>query len=177
MDNNWYQRFVIDGKPTTKVGFMNDRYYNKIEPLLPTNLSEKHVIDLCCNAGFVSFKLAEKGAHVIGVECDLKFYNQALYIRSIPGLFNTSPVPTFINKDVEDFNFEDYSPDLVLALSCIYHLSNPSLMVSRLSSLNAVIIASFRQNNLDKYLDLFSKQGLVPTKVNTYGRKTAVRFN
>jgi 2-polyprenyl-3-methyl-5-hydroxy-6-metoxy-1,4-benzoquinol methylase len=170
MNNKWYQQFIVDNKPTTPVGFMNEEYFIEIAKLLP-DVKDKKVLDLCCNAGFVSFKLAELGASVIGIEREKLYLDQA---DSVKCHFNWV---SFLQADIEKIDLSVYKPDLILALSCLYHLKNPEEMVRKICDQNCMVIASFRLNNFINYLDLFKVNGRKPDLITNYGKKFAVRFN
>ena len=165
----WYQRFIIDGKPTTNRPFMTDEYFNQLLPLFPDNIFGKTVLDLACNAGLVSFNLAKLGAKVIGVDSNELAINQAHYVMSKLDL----PKVEFIVSDIEDFPISSYYPDIILMLSMLYHLKDPRAMIEKVCSLPSDIIASFRLNNYDKYIGMFKDYGRTVIKEATYARKRA----
>lgn len=168
----WYQKFIIKGKPTTKKGFMNEEYFAKLTHLFPSNLSGKRVLDLGCNAGFISFKLANLGAKVVGFDKDEHYIDQANYVMRANGAKKVK----FLLLDVESLLLPAYRPDLVVALSIIYHLSNPEEMIKKLCQLPCNIIASFRLSNFDLYTSIFKSFNKHPVDFASYGRKRAALF-
>lgn len=168
----WYQKFIVDGKSTTRVGFMDDGYYSKISLLFPPSVEGKKVLDLGCNAGFVSFKLSDLGATVTGVDKDKDYIEQANFISG-----RTDTNVEFVLADMMDLDTPDLQPyDMILALSCLYHLKEPLKMIKRLCCTEALLIASFRTSNYDQYIDYFKKLGKKVAMTSSYGKKIAVRF-
>lgn len=166
----WYQQFNFDGKLTTRTGFMNSDYFREILPLLP-DVNNKIVLDLCCNAGLVSFELAKLGARVYGFENDSKYFNQAIYASQY--------MPNYVDFrliDVETVDLKNYKPNLVLALSCLYHLKDPMAMIEKISNCDADIVVSFREKLFDKYISYFALFGRLPSKITRYARKYAARL-
>lgn len=149
---------------------MNDEYWAEIAKILP-DVKGKCVIDLCCNAGLTSFELAKLGAEVHGFESDVRYLNQAEFISR-----RKMQRPSFYLADVEYVNFESFQPDLVMALSCLYHLRAPKLMVKRLCSLDCDLVVSTRNYLHNEYMAYFSAYGREPKEIAYYGKKTAVRL-
>lgn len=166
----WYQKFIIDGHPTTPKGFMSEEYFKKLVPLFPPDLHGKVILDLACNAGFVSYKLAAMGAHVTGIEKNPLYFEQAQYIS-----YKLSPPPiNLVLGDIETYDLQQFDPDLVIFLSVINHLNDPQAMVIKLSLLNSDVIASFRLSEFHKWQNLFLDRGFKAVKEAYYAKKRAV---
>lgn len=168
----WYQKFEVNGQHTVNPGFMNDKFWNNIRMLLPLQMENKKVLDLCCNAGFVSFKLKQLGAKVWAFEQNEMYIDQANYIMR-----NTDmPRIRIILGDVEDVELRQYEPDIIVALSCLYHLEYPDDMVIKMAATGAEVLASFRKSNYQLYMEKFKDAGMKVVAETTYGRKRAVYF-
>ena len=169
MTQEWYQQFKVNGKYTTPKGFMNEKFFKQLSYVLPKELEGKNVLDLACNAGFVSFKLAGLGAHVIGFDKSEHYIDQANYIMK-----NTKvPKVRFIIADIEQLLLEAYSPHIIVLLSALYHLKDPASMVSKLCNTKADLVISLRNTNYDEYIKLFESHNMKIVRESTYGRKRA----
>ena len=169
MKKGWYHKFNVNGKDTTPKGFMNEEYFKKLSYVLPNELYGKKVLDLACNAGFVSFKLAKLGAKVIGFDKSEYYIDQANYIMK-----NTNvPKVRFIISDIEELLIECYSPDIILLLSALYHLKDPKAMVDKLCMADCDLVVSFRKQNCDKYLAMFDNYNMDIVRETSYGNKRA----
>jgi len=78
--------------------------------------------------------------------------------------------------DIEKLEPSFYSPDLILLLSCLYHLKNPKETIKKVCSTSADIIASFRLSNYSRFISLFEQFGRTPSATAYYGRKKAALF-
>ncbi len=92
--------------------------YLKIKKLgIPENLQGKFVLDLGCNEGFYCFQCEKKGAKVVGVESDQRWYNLALERKK-----ELSSVVNFINMSWSDIDKLNYKFDLVLFLAAFHYV-------------------------------------------------------
>lgn len=146
---------------------MNEDYFRSISTILPPNLDNKVVLDLCCNAGFVSFKLAEKGAKVTAIDSSEYYIDQAHYVMNKVGL----PKVKFLIMDIEELEPKFYNPYLIVFLSCLYHLKDPKKFVQKLNDLSCYLLVSFRKQNYNQYIKMFDKEIISETE---YGNKRAV---
>lgn len=168
----WYQKFTIGKESTTAKGLMNDEFFDKILRLFPKNLANKLILDLACNAGLASFRLAGLGAKVIGFDKSEHYIDQANFIMKTLN----KPKVFFVISDIENLMISNYSPDIVLLLSSIYHLKDPKAMIKKVCQEPTDIIISFRLSNYDQYMKIFKSYGRSSSGEVNYGRKRAVLF-
>jgi tRNA (mo5U34)-methyltransferase len=91
---------------------------------LPEDLAGWRALDIGCNAGFYSFELARRGAHVMGIDLDPRYLAQAEWAAGEMGLRNRV---RFRQAQVYDLARLRGSFDLVLFLGVLYHLRYPML--------------------------------------------------
>ena len=98
--------------------------WRQLAPLLPEDLRGRRALEIGCNAGFYTFELAKRGAHVTGIDVDAHYLEQARWAAEQFGL--TSRVE-FRQMQVYDLaSFWDQF-DLVLFMGVFYHLRYPLL--------------------------------------------------
>src|SRR5688572_7810993 len=51
--------------------------WQQLEPLIPADLDGWHALDIGCNAGYYTFALAQRGAHVTAIDVDPQYLRQA----------------------------------------------------------------------------------------------------
>ena len=98
----------------------------QIETHLPPGLAGKSVLDIGCNAGFYSFKLAERGADVLAIDSDEHYLEQA---RWAARRLDPDGHVEFKQTTVYDLARVDDSFDLILFLGVLYHLRHPLLAI------------------------------------------------
>jgi tRNA (mo5U34)-methyltransferase len=96
----------------------------QIAPLLPADLKGWRALDIGCNAGFYSFALAQRGAHVLGIDVDPHYLRQARWAAQQLGLQDQV---AFRQMQVYDLAHEAQTFDLVLFMGVFYHLRYPLL--------------------------------------------------
>ena len=79
---------------------------------IPEGLKGKIVLDIGCNEGFFCFECEKRGAKVIGIEREKKWYDLALKRKNILSSF-----VNFINDDWNCILLLNYKFDLVLFLA------------------------------------------------------------
>ena len=168
----WYQEFVIDGIRTTNRPLMSDSMFDRIAPLIPDKYKKKKVLDLGCNAGLVSFKLAGMGAKVYGFDKYERHIDQANFVMKYLDL----PRVRFIISNVDRLAINAYSPALIIALSSLYHLDDPTAAIKKMCAENCDMLVSFRLNLYDGYIAKFKEFGRLPIGSAEYGRKRAAFF-
>lgn len=105
----------------------NSRSFEKLMKLgIPDDLKGKTVLDLGCNEGFFCFECEKRGARVIGIEKEKKWYNLALKRKNILSSF-----VNFINDDWKCIPLLNYKFDLVLFLAAFHYIKNNQLEMLR----------------------------------------------
>jgi 2-polyprenyl-3-methyl-5-hydroxy-6-metoxy-1,4-benzoquinol methylase len=99
------------------------------------DIAGKSVLDIGCNAGYMSFECKKLGAaKVVGIDSSLgsgevSFIEQAKFCREVLGL----------DVSFEESSLFDYRPkrpfDIVLFCGVLYHLENFTLALDRLATL------------------------------------------
>ena len=90
----WFHNLQLDGLSTAPEHFLGDypgMVWRAIAPSLPENLGGKAVLDIGCNAGYMSFATKRLGAgYVLGIDSNLgagtSFVEQAEFCRGALGL-------------------------------------------------------------------------------------------
>ncbi len=90
-----------------------------LAPHLPDDLPGWRALDIGCNAGFYSFELARRGAHVTATDVNDHYLAQARWAASQFGLADRI---TFLKQSVYDLARTGETFDLVLFLGVFYHL-------------------------------------------------------
>jgi tRNA (mo5U34)-methyltransferase len=98
--------------------------WRELAPALPENLARWHALDVGCNAGFYSFELARRGAHVTAIDADEHYLRQAAWARERFGLQDRVELRRL---SVYDLARSGERYDLVLFLGVLYHLRYPLL--------------------------------------------------
>jgi tRNA (mo5U34)-methyltransferase len=98
--------------------------WRELAPHIPADLTGWHALDIGCNAGFYSFELARRGAHVTGIDVEPLFLRQAEWAAREFGLERQV---TFRRMQVYDLAHEAEQYDLVLFMGVLYHLRYPML--------------------------------------------------
>jgi tRNA (mo5U34)-methyltransferase len=98
--------------------------WSELAPHVPARLDGWRALDIGCNAGFYSFELARRGAHVTGIDIDPRYLRQAEWAARQFGL--ESQVE-FRHMQVYDLAHSDDVYDLVLFMGVFYHLRHPLL--------------------------------------------------
>lgn len=137
----FFHNFILDGirtKPITGNSWDDNYPQNLWEIIYPfiEDAKDKNVLDIGCNAGFFSYKFADMGANVLGVDCEqpeatkFSFKNaieQAIFIRDFLG-YNAE----FRREDF--FNIEEMF-DVILFLGVYYHLKDHTKALRHISSI------------------------------------------
>jgi tRNA (mo5U34)-methyltransferase len=98
--------------------------WRKLAPHLPEDLRGWRALDIGCNAGFYSFELARRGAHVTGIDVNPRYLEQA---RWAARQFGLEAAIDFRRMQVYDLADSEESFDLVLFMGVFYHLRYPLL--------------------------------------------------
>lgn len=124
----WFHNLHLpDGTQTAPghaLGDFPNLVWRSIESYIPQDLTGWTVLDVGCNAGFYSFKLAERGAQVTAIDADPHYLRQARWAARHYGLeghveFRQMQV-YHLAQMAEQF-------DLVWFMGVFYHLRYPML--------------------------------------------------
>ncbi|MEX0648090.1 MAG: TIGR04290 family methyltransferase [Balneolaceae bacterium] len=124
----WFHNLHLpDGIQTAPDHFLGDfpRFkWREIKDDIPEDLSGWNVLDVGCNAGFYSFKLAGRGADVTAIDLDPHYLKQARWAAGIYGLKDKIK---FKELQVYDLARSADTYDLVWFMGVLYHLRYPVL--------------------------------------------------
>ncbi len=98
--------------------------WKAIAPSVPEDLTGWKVLDIGCNAGFFSFRLAERGAEVTAIDLDPHYLRHARWAAPKFGLEDRV---TFRQMQIYDLAHTDETFDLVWFMGVFYHLRYPLL--------------------------------------------------
>jgi tRNA (mo5U34)-methyltransferase len=114
----------IQTAPDHSLGDFPSYKWNVLASSLPQDLSGWRALDIGCNAGFYSLELAKRGAHVVGIDLDTHYLDQA---RWAVEQFKLQDRIEFRQMQIYDLARVDDSFDLVLFMGVFYHLRYPLL--------------------------------------------------
>lgn len=130
----WFHNIHLpDGRQTAPDHFLGDFpafKWEKIKDEVPEDLSGREVLDIGCNAGYYSLKLAERGAHVTAIDLDPHYLEQAEWVIEEFGL--TGNV-TLKQLQVYDLTSINKKFDIVWFMGVFYHLRYPMLAMDIIS--------------------------------------------
>jgi tRNA (mo5U34)-methyltransferase len=106
--------------------------WRELAPHVPEDLTGWTALDVGCNAGFYTFELARRGAHVTGIDVEPLFLRQAEWAAREFGLAHQVE---FRRAQVYDLAREQQPFDLVLFMGVFYHLRYPMLGMDILTGL------------------------------------------
>lgn len=106
--------------------------WRELAPWLPEDLGGWSALDIGCNAGFYSFELARRGAHVTGIDIEPLFLKQAEWAAREFGL---ERMVEFREMQVYDLARTSERYDLVLFMGTFYHLRYPMLALDIITAL------------------------------------------
>ena len=124
----WFHNLHLpDGSQTAPHHVLGDfpsDVWAALSPHFPEDLQGCTALDIGCNSGFYSFRLAERGARVTAIDYDERFLAQA---RWGAREFGVEDRVTIRQAQVYDLARDDTSYDIVLFLGVFYHLRYPLL--------------------------------------------------
>jgi len=122
----WFHNLHLPGglqtAPDHPLGDFPAFKWAEIAPAIPEDLGGWTALDIGCNAGFYSFELARRGAHVVGIDMDEHYLRQARWARDRLQLD-----VEFRRQTVYDLARAEQRFDLVLFMGVLYHLRYPLL--------------------------------------------------
>jgi tRNA (mo5U34)-methyltransferase len=132
----WFHRIDLGGGLYTKTeSVMGEPVdhplapWQTIQKLLPSDLGDKTILDVGCNAGFYSFETKRRGAaRVLGIDGQRQHVRQGVFVREVLGLdveFRRLNVYELTPRTIGQF-------DITLALGLLYHLKHPILALENL---------------------------------------------
>jgi tRNA (mo5U34)-methyltransferase len=123
----WFHNLHLpDGTETAPEHPLGDfprRNWEAFALRIPRDISGWRVLDIGCNAGYYSFRLARWGAEVTGIDIDERYLRQARWAAEVYGL---EDLVRFEKRQVYDL-IDDEPYDMVLFLGVFYHLRYPLL--------------------------------------------------
>lgn len=104
--------------------------WREIKHALPEELDGKLALDIGCNAGFYSFKLAARGARVLAIDLDKHYLEQGQWAAE---QLDPGGRVEFRQMSVYELSRLDARFDVVLFLGVLYHLRHPLLALDIVS--------------------------------------------
>ncbi len=128
----WYHSFHLADWLKIEGSHDGDSVLASLDRLgFPQDFSDKTVLDIGCNAGYYSFVAKTRGAkRVVGVELDPHYVQQAQYLSNVLGLD-----VEFINEDGHNVDASPGTFDIVICTGLMYHIADPTNLLSKLSAL------------------------------------------
>ena len=124
----WFHNLRLPGGITTApdhpLGDFPSYKWEQIAPVLPADLRGCRALDIGCNAGFYTFELARRGAHVLAIDHDERYLAQAEWARR---QLELEHLVDLRRMDVYDLARLPGTFDLVLFMGVLYHLRHPLL--------------------------------------------------
>jgi tRNA (mo5U34)-methyltransferase len=127
----WFHNILLNGVMTAPDHFLGDYpavKWQRFAGAIPEDLSGRSVLDVGCNGGFYSIEMKRRGAeHVLGIDFDEDYLNQARFAASVLGLDIE-----FRQLSVYDVGSIGERFDLVIFMGVLYHLRHPLLALDLL---------------------------------------------
>jgi tRNA (mo5U34)-methyltransferase len=124
----WFHNLHLpDGTQTAPRHLLGDFprvKWRQIAPHVPEDLTGWTALDIGCNAGFYSFELAQRGAHVTALDIEDRYLEQARWAARQFGLEDRIELR---NASVYELARSGERFDLVCFLGVLYHLRHPLL--------------------------------------------------
>ena len=126
------------------------------------NISNKKILDVGCEAGYISMKLAEKGAWVTGVDLIEEPFHKLKQILKIKP--KISKKINLLVADASKLPFKEHQFDVVLAAEVIEHMSSLAGFVNgayKALKLNGKLVITFPNEGLrEKFYPLLTLMGI-----------------
>jgi tRNA (mo5U34)-methyltransferase len=119
----WFHDLELDGvhtAPDHPLGPFLEEIWSSVETAFPEDMEGATVLDIGCNAGFYSFKLADRGADVTGIDHDARYLDQARFAAEVRGVDLE-----LAQLDAYDVDRLGRRFDYVLFMGVLYHLRHP----------------------------------------------------
>jgi 2-polyprenyl-3-methyl-5-hydroxy-6-metoxy-1,4-benzoquinol methylase len=135
--HGYYQNIVISDRTGKTLQTPGTHMTSVVMPMLersgfPRSLTGQTVLDIGCNAGFYAVSSWLRGAtHVVGLDHQPHYINQALLMRDILGL-KESDIELRV-ADGHGLSPESEKFDFVVNTGVVYHLQNPMDFLRKVS--------------------------------------------
>ena len=130
----FYHFVELKGTQTTEIHQHPQPTWDKIHPLLPSDISKMKCLDVGCNSGFYSLILAHNGADVLGIDInqtDIDVVAQAKWLESE---FKTGA--KFKHIDVLELDSKHHNKyDIIMFLGVYHHLPDTDSALQKLNKL------------------------------------------
>ncbi len=143
----WNHNFILKGGIETRPGEQTSHGKNlikwqRIHPILEVvGLKNKIILDVGCNEGFFSIKLADMGAKVLGIDIDEHRIEKALFVKEV---LNNSKV----DFSLMDIYSEEFSAlkkfDICLCLGVLHRVPDPYSVILKLTEHADIIIFEWK---------------------------------
>jgi tRNA (mo5U34)-methyltransferase len=128
----WFHNMNLDGEWTAPGHYLGDFprvKWERIQTVIPPDLTGRTVLDIGCNAGFYSLELKSRGADlVVAIDSDPRYLAQARLAAQIRDL-----EIDFRQMSVYEIGNLHRRFDLVLFMGVLYHLRHPLLALDLIS--------------------------------------------
>lgn len=115
---------VVHTHPDHPFGDFPQFKWDEIQAALPSDLSGRTCLDIGTNSGFYAFKLAERGARVLGIDLNDHYLRQARFARDLLGLGDQVELR---NQQIYALASLEQQFDVILFMGVFYHLRYPLL--------------------------------------------------
>jgi len=126
----WFHNLDLFGVKTAPNHFLGDFpniKWKQVSPAIPERLDGATVLDIGCNGGFYSIEMKRRGAaHVLGIDVDDRYLNQARFAAKTLGLNIEFEKRSVYAADEIAGQF-----DFVLFMGVFYHLRYPLYALDR----------------------------------------------
>ena len=137
----WFHNIHLpNGLQTVPDHFLGDFptfKWDRIKKAIPSDLTDRKILDVGCNAGFYSLELAKKGAKVTAIDLDSHYLEQGRWAAAQWGLEDRI---TFRQQQVYDLAHLEESYDLIWFMGIFYHLRYPMLALDILSQMGDLMV-------------------------------------
>lgn len=124
----WFHNLQLpDGSqtaPESPLGDFPNDVWRALDHHLPADLSGWRALDIGCNSGFYSIKLAQRGAQVLAIDIDEHYLAQARWTTRLFGVQDSVEIR---RMQVYELAQLDVQFDLVFFMGVLYHLRYPML--------------------------------------------------
>ncbi len=142
----WYQTMNLDEDlPVNGYRDNGDLLYPRMRKLFPESIKGLKVLDIGSNAGVYCIRMAQEGAHVIGIEHDYKYLGQGLFLRQYMEEKEGKLPITYYCENIEKISLKERFGwfDFIIGIAVIYHMWDISAMARQISDVTDLFIGRF----------------------------------